>query len=123
MTNIYDQHKAAFAQVSAYVVVKDGELKARIAFKFPKDGSGRLYAYVHWLGDPMVRGFATGGGYDKGSAACSAAVRKMDWKTTAKTIDDKEEMRAAFIRALAKDDGATWNDHVRKAGFLVFAAV
>ena len=123
MADIYDQHKAAFAHVSAYAVFKDGELVARIAFKFPKDGAGRLYAYVHWLGEPMVRGFATGGGYDKGSAACAAAVHKMDWKTSAKTIDDKEEARAAFIRAMAKDDGATWNDHVRKAGFLVLSAV
>lgn len=56
MTDIYDLHSKAFARVSAYVVLdKSGERVATVAFKFPADGAGRLYAYVHWIGVPMVR--------------------------------------------------------------------
>lgn len=56
MTKIYEQHDAAFSRVSAYVVARNGERVATIAFKFPADGAGRLWAYVHWLGLEMVRG-------------------------------------------------------------------
>lgn len=38
-TNIYDQHKAAFANVSAYTIMKGGERVATIAFKFPRGGA------------------------------------------------------------------------------------
>ena len=76
MPDIYDQHKAAFPSVSAYVVLHNGERVATIAFKHPRDGSGRLYAYVHWLGVEMVRGFAGGYGYDKHSAACADAAQR-----------------------------------------------
>lgn len=62
MADIYDQHAAAFARVSAYAILKDGDVVARIAFKFPADGAGRLYAYVHWIGTEMARGCASGGG-------------------------------------------------------------
>lgn len=116
MTNIYDQHQAAFANVSAYVVVKDGERVATIAFKYPRDGAGRLYAYAHWLGTEMARGFACGGGYDKHSAACCAAVSKM----RPETWDDAHR---AFVGALARDDGYGWEHHLRNAGFSTFRAV
>lgn len=110
--------------MSAYVICRNGELVARIAFKFPKDGAGRLYAYVHWLGLPMVRGFATGGGYDKGSAACSAAISRMKDGLDIGRIESLQiQHYDAFRSALAKDDGTTWNDHLRKAGFLVLAAI
>jgi hypothetical protein len=119
MSDIYDQHKAAFANVSAYVVVKDGELVARIAFKFPKDGAGRLFAYVHWLGQPMVRGFAAGGGYDKGSAACASAAAKMLSRADAGDSQSYAEFRCEML----KDNGATWNDRLRNVGFTVLSAV
>lgn len=63
MTNtstVYQLHDKAFANVSAYVIAKDGERVATIAFKFPRDGAGRLYVYVHWFGLQMVRGWAGG---------------------------------------------------------------
>lgn len=53
MTDIYKQHDTAFARVSGYVIAKDGERVATIAFKFPADGAGRLWAYVHWHTKPM----------------------------------------------------------------------
>lgn len=110
---IYDQHTAAFAQVSSYAVLKDGEPVATVAFKFPRDGAGRLYAYVHWIGLEMVRGFAGGYGYDKRTAACADAVARVD------TPDQAPE----FFAALARDAGKHWDDALRSAGFTVFQTI
>ena len=74
MSSIYELHDKAFRHVSAYVILLNGERVATVAIKFPADGAGRLYAYVHWIGTPMVRGFAGGYGYDKRSAACADAA-------------------------------------------------
>ena len=118
MTKIYEQHDAAFNRVAAYVIARNGERVATIAFKFPADGAGRLYAYVHWLGLEMVRGHASGGGYDKRSAACSVAARQI--------IDcavHGEDDLSRFRRALTPDDGYTWDRRLRDAGFTVWQAV
>lgn len=120
MADIYDQHQAAFAHVSAYVIARDGERVATIAFKFPADGAGRLYAYVHWLGVPMVRGFAGGYGYDKKSAAVADAIRKTPEGFRHRDCSDKGE---AFYSALAKDDGSYWDRRLQDAGFTVWQAV
>ena len=130
MSDIYRQHDKAFAAVSAYVIAKDGARVATIAFKFPRDGAGRLYAYVHWLGSPMVRGFAGGYGYDKRSAACASAVGRMA-PALAREYDDgtpcfSEAQKVAcveFMRAMALDDGFAWHSNLQKAGFDVWQAV
>ena len=114
-TNIYDQHRAAFANVSAYVVMRDNERVANIAFKFPRDGASRLWVYVHWFGVPMVRGSAGGYGYDKKTAACNSASRALPEATS-----DSQE---AFTKALAIDDGNDWERNLRNAGFDVLQAV
>lgn len=114
--NVYDLHDKAFAKVSAYIVVKGGERVATIAFKFPKDGAGRLFAYVHWIGTEMVRGFAGGYGYDKRTAACANATRKA---VTANAGDDC----LSFWQALSRDTGDYWYAQLRKAGFEVWQAV
>lgn len=105
MSNIYELHDKAFASVSSYAVMKDGKFVASIAFKYPRDGSGRLWAYVHFLGNKMVRGYASGCGYDKHSAACQAAM--------------KECKENDFYRALSLDNGYYWDDNLRAAGFEV----
>ncbi len=117
MSDIYEQHRNAFNAVAAYVILKNGERVATIAFKYPRDGAGRLFAYVHWIGNQMVRGYAAGGGYDKHSAACAAAVRRMADKPL--DLGDFD----AFRRELAKDDGYYWNQRLEKAGFTVLQAV
>lgn len=114
--NIYGQHDKAFANVSAFVITKGGDRVATIALKFPRDGAGRLYAYVHWLGEEMVRGFATGGGYDKRSAACSAAAFRMP-------KGDSQGARLDFVAALRRDDGLDWSRQLERAGFTVLQAV
>ena len=121
MADIYDQHAKAFARVEAYVVMRDGERVATIAFKFPADGAGRLYAYVHWIGLEMVRGFASGCGYDKRSAACSGAVYK---SRTAWGHPANAGPWAGFCQALHDgDNGAGWDRCLRDAGFTVLQAV
>lgn len=125
MTDIYDQHKAAFANVSAYVVVGtnakgEPDRKATIAFKYPRDGAGRLYCYLHVFGGPMVRGHAGGGGYDKHSASASVAARKLNPKDYyAECAADVEAIRAALL----PDDGHRWDSRIEKAGYQVFQAV
>ena len=118
MADIYEQHRAAFARVSAYVILgDDGRRVATVALKFPADGAGRLYAYVHWIGDAMVRGFASGGGYDKRSAACAAAADKLPASHT----PDRDY--GAFRQALRLDDGYDWTRSLEARGFRVFQAV
>jgi hypothetical protein len=141
MPDIYDQHKAAFARVSAYVILRNGERVATIAFKFPADGAGRLYAYVHWLGARMVRGSASGYGYDKRTAACAAAAAAMpgpsllrgkarpvfyqttDWNAPHYVSPDCVEHYDAFRYALGADRGPTWDRALEAAGFTVLQSV
>ena len=123
MTDIYEQHKTAFARVSAYVILRNGERVATIAFKFPADGAGRLYAYVHWLGVPMVRGHAGGYGYDKRSAATYNAARKMSTTVEEGAALDTSPSRKAFYAALTTDDGHYFDRRLQDAGFTVLQAV
>ena len=121
MPTIYDQKEAAFRQVSAFVIAKDGQRVATVAIKFPKDGAGRLWAYVHWMGARMERGYANGWGYDKRSAAVAAALCKINPHTT-------PEGRAsadlnAFVGAALEMGGQDWTRAVEKAGFTVWQAV
>lgn len=133
MPDIYDQHAAAFAKVSAFVILKDGEKVATVAFKFPRDGAGRLYAYIHWLGIEMVRAYAGGYGYDKRTAACINAGQKLDvdaadsWavENGIKTHDRRpwHIHYRPFVTALRLNDGYDWSRNLEKAGFTVLQAV
>jgi len=127
MTSIYEQHDKAFEQVSAYVVLKDGEKVATVAIKYPRDGAGRLWAYVHWIGLEMVRGYAGGYGYDKRTAACASAARKLREVAANASHEDgsraKERGLVQFEQALATDGGRHWDDCLRDAGFTVLQAV
>ncbi len=119
--SIYDQHDRAFAQVSAFVILKDGERVATVALKFPRDGAGRLYAYVHWIGTEMVRAQAGGYGYDKRSAAVAGAARKaLKLYPLTAGVDPSWD---AFWKAAAKDDGCDWPRQLERAGFTVLQAV
>lgn len=125
MTNIYDQHRSTFARVSAFVVVRNGERVATIAFKYPKDGAGRLYAYVHWIGIEMVRGSASGYGYDKRSAAVADVARKMLKASSYEqnTREHANQHLSGLIHALSLDDGMGWDRNLEKAGFTLWEAV
>lgn len=122
-TDIYKQHEAAFAHVQAFVISKNGERVATVAFKFPRDGAGRLYAYVHWIGTEMVRGHATGYGYDKRSAAVESAVAKLERFPDKTAPIPFTHTQNVFIDALKDVGGAYWYDKLEKAGFTVWQAV
>lgn len=124
MADIYAHHDRAFPRVSAFVVARGGKRVATIAFKFPADGAGRLYAYVHWLGVEMVRGFAGGGGYDKRTAACANAAHKaLAMPRDKHDVGDEQAAEYRFWARLAADRGATWDSALREAGFEVWQAV
>lgn len=117
MTGIYDQHAAAFRNVSAFIIAKDGERVASVAIKFPKDGASRLYAYVHWNGLAMVRGSANGYGYDKRSAAVSDALCRID------PAGPASAQLNAFVGAALAMDSQDWTRALEAAGFTIWQAV
>lgn len=128
MSNIYDQHRAAFSNVSAFVVMKGTELVAKVAIKFPRDGAGRLYAYVHFFGMPMVRGFAGGYGYDKRTAAVEDAMKKIDpeyFSPDEHCRWEKERAACEAFRNAILDgrDGVEWSNTLHNAGYTVVQAV
>ena len=75
MTNIYDSHNSAFKFVTAGALVVDGVQVGTIAFKFPTKGEGRVTCFLHIHGFTMVKGTASGYGYDKKAAALESACR------------------------------------------------
>ena len=119
--NIYAQHDAAFARVSAYVVMKNGERIATVAIKFPADGAGRLYAYTHYIGAPMTRDHASGYGYDKRTPAVLGAFLKTQFDE-ATHMDRLAELRD-FKAQLNPHAGEDWTRQLERAGFTVLQAV
>jgi hypothetical protein len=137
MTDIYEQHDKAFSRVSAFIILDGaGERVATVAIKFPADGTGRLWAYTHFMGLPMTRGHAGGYGYDKrspavanGFAAAGLALAKAR-KTEESDIPGRAERLAAYaeallpiVTALAGDGGEYWDRRLEKAGYRVLQAV
>jgi|SRR5665213_1139968 len=137
MPDIYDQHKAAFATVSAYVILdSSGERVATVAIKYPRDGAGRLYAYTHFLGVRMTRGHANGYGYDKRSPAVASGFAKATveapgaaddaWKQRPDYLAMVAKTRtklAAFVGAFKDYESTDWIVCLAGAGYRVFHAV
>jgi hypothetical protein len=112
--SIYDQHQKAFANVAAYVVTDaGGERVATVAFKYAASGL-RTTCYFHIIGLPMVKAFASGGGYDKCSAAAHRACQK---------IGKLHNSLREPLRAAIKDEGSSWDRDLRDAGYNVLQAV
>lgn len=118
---IYEQHAKAFTNVSAYVILHDGKPVATVAFKFPKDDAGKLWAYVHFFGLTMVRGCAGGYGYDKRTAACAAAAYKLP--NSAPDNFDAPDVYHNFDNAMRADGGLHWYGALTRAGFTVTQVV
>lgn len=120
--SIYEQHRAHFPLVSAYVIANmRGERIATIAIKYPKDGAGRAYAYLHLIGAPMVRGVANGYGYDKKSAALYDASLKL------RPVAGHEDLNKCindFKKAFEAGNGSsTWDYELRSLSYCVLQAV
>jgi len=124
---IYEQHDATFNQVAAYVLMKGGERIGTLAFKFPKDGVGRLYCYLHIIGLEMARGYAGGYGYDKKSASVASAASAIT-PTDGEYMDEIRKNDLNQFRELLNDGfsnigGKDWQDVFRSLNINVFQAV
>ena len=86
MSKFWEQYDRAFgnAHVQGYALIKDGEPIGSVAIKYSKDGAGKLQVFV-WIVDSLVtdgkedtiavKGWASGYGYDKTSAAVQSALK------------------------------------------------
>lgn len=120
---IYEQFDKATRRVGAYVIFRDGKVSGRVVLAYPVDGASRLYAYVQVWGAPMVRAFAGGGGYDKGTAAvCHAISRLEPEKGEYPSPANVAEMISAWRAAVASDGGYSWKHQFEAAGFEVAQA-
>lgn len=74
-TSVYDKQAKHFSQVSAYVIIdNEGNQKGTMTVKYPKDGAGKLYLYLHLHGSEMVQVSVSGCGFDKLSVAVQKAA-------------------------------------------------
>lgn len=116
---IYEQHDKAFADVSAFVIMDGAERIGTVAIKRMR--SGRTVAYLWWHGHGMVKGSASGGGYDKDSAAVEVALTDLRRSLPRKLETPNKLANLAAIARTAQ--GAGWQDCVRSAGLVVYQAV
>jgi hypothetical protein len=131
MSDICGQHRAAFAQVAAYVVLDSaGDRGDAVAIRYPTRGL-RLWAYVHVIGVEMVRGCAGGGGYDKASAPVAEAIGKVTLYDLnergsdyfRKVMATRRAFRRAFRCAAPRMNAGNRLNVLARAGFKVCAAV
>lgn len=107
MNTVYDKLDKHFAQVSAWVIVNEqGEQVGKMAAKYPKDGIGKLYLYLHLHGSEMVQVGVSGCGFDKLSVAIQKAGEAYRKDLTFKNDRD-------FIKALCNvnHDFSNWNKY------------
>jgi hypothetical protein len=124
MPDIYDKFDAAFRKVAAYALIHDGKAIGRAAIKYPADGAGRLTFYLQLWGARMVYGTASGGGYDKATAAFQDAAAKM--RPDPEYGDSRPELASLrdTVKALAADPGGVrWSDRLERAGIVAAVVI
>ena len=107
MNTVYDKFDKHFAQASVWVIVNEqGEQVGKMAAKYPKDGMGKLYLYLHLYGSEMVQVSVSGCGFDKLSVAIQKAGEVYSKGLTFKNDRD-------FIEALKQvnHDFSNWNKY------------
>jgi hypothetical protein len=117
MPTVYEKHDKAFEVVSAGALVVNGVQIGTLAFKFPKDGAGRLTCFFHIYGSQMVAGFAGGYGYDKKSAALEDACRNLCEVEHASTLEQYPSLKGLDC------EGDSFDRALQKAGIQYFSAV
>lgn len=112
MTTVYEKHDKHFSQVSAWVIVNEqGEQVGKMTAKYPKDGMGKLYLYLHLHGSEMVQGSVSGWGFDKLSVAVQKAA---DTYVKQNLGNDKLNVQDLdFLQALCNvdHDFSNWNKY------------
>jgi len=119
MTNIYTRFDRATSDITAIALLRNGKPVGRIVIKY----GAAATAYVQIWGAPMATARATGGGYDKATAAVMSAVERMtDRPNKRDTV-----ATAAFdaIRAVASewDGGTRYTSALVAAGFMLALVV
>lgn len=134
IAKIYAQHKSAFRDVAAYVIMLNYRCVATIAFKYPEDGAGKLYVYVHCIGFEMVRGQAVGYDYDERTertAAIEDAFKRIKPSVNAFPgeqwaelhAQDMEDQRKTFQACMVDIGDKVWSDALMDAGYTVITAI
>lgn len=115
---VYKQFDRATRTVSASALILDGEVVGRIVFTY---GPSRTRCYVQAWGSTMVTGYADGSGYDKSTAAFSAAVDRLE----ADSRDSDNVRVVAMLRSAAveSDKGYSWRAACPDAGFTLANAI
>lgn len=130
MANIYDLHAQAFRDIAAWVIVKDGERVGSFATKYvgrSNPNGVTCWGYLWCLGVEMARGnTGPGGGYAMQDAAFAYAADRLALMPP--NIDSEGTYRRAVNALIAHckaypDQGQSWIEHMRAAGYQVFEAV
>lgn len=120
MTDVYKQLEKDTQRVAAYAVSQGDKQIGRVVIAYPKVGGGPLHAYVHIWGTDMVRGTATGTGYDKVTAAVEKAVFKMP---KPEDLANKDPIAVGHLtkwsRTLADCKDHEWHRCLEAAGYVV----
>jgi len=118
MTDIYRKFDAATSRTTAVALIYAGKVAGRIVIKFGEAAT----AYVQIWGLEMQSGRATGGGYDKATAAVEAAVAKLK---PLKAGDDLAAQNAKWALCSAFDgaDGRGWEQRLETCGFTIARAI
>ncbi len=128
---IRNWYRRAFRGVKAYAIL-DRTTAAHVAnvtIKYPEDGAGRVYVYLHVIGLPLVRGSATGGGYDKAAAAmerAAAAVKEPPPEKIEQVYHCTADRHRRTIRAAMEDrskEGHIWQDRLQDVGYTVLPVI
>lgn len=114
-TSVYDYFDKHTADISAYAILKDGACVGRVVYRYPRDGMGRLYCYLQFWGERMTRGYASGCGYDKHTAAFLDALCDLPENNG----NPDAAAHIARCRAGVHDNGHSWEDQLRGLGFTV----
>ena len=112
MTTVYEKHDKHFAKVSAWVIINEqGEKTGAMSVKYPNDGMGKLYLYLHLYGLEMVQVSVSGCGFDKLSVAVQKAA---DTYVKQNLGNDKLNVKDLdFLQALCNvdHDFSDWNKY------------
>ena len=96
-TSVYEKNAKHFELVRAYAIVNaEGEHVGLLNCKYPKDGLGKLYVYLHLFSSTMKVTTVSGCGYDK----LGAALYKL---ATTYAKDQENELKQdaiEFLKAL-----------------------
>lgn len=118
MTDIYTRFDAATSRITAVALIYAGKVAGRVVIKFGEAAT----AYVQIWGLEMQSGRATGGGYDKATAAVEAAVAKLKPIRVEADLAVKNA-KWALCSAFDGADGRSWEQRLETCGFTIARAI